>query len=93
MTSTSIPGFPSFATLSSFLHSTTSSHERAAVFTTAPAILPKHQNEDQTPIWIDVSGSGAWSLGGTAGRRDGSQGGTLTGGVPNGLNQHATGVD
>lgn len=34
-----------------------------------------------------VSVNGAWSLGGTTGRRDGSRGGALAGGVPTALNQ------
>lgn len=34
-----------------------------------------------------VAGNGVWSLGGTAGRRDGSQGGVPTGRVPTTLNQ------
>ncbi|XP_051815595.1 uncharacterized protein LOC110961245 isoform X4 [Acanthochromis polyacanthus] len=36
---------------------------------------------------------GHGAMGGTAGRRGGSQGGTLTGGVPTALIQHATGMD
>ncbi|CAK6976009.1 uncharacterized protein LOC121911615 isoform X3 [Scomber scombrus] len=34
---------------------------------------------------LSESGNGAWSLGGTAGRRDGSRGGTPTGGTPTSL--------